>query len=217
MKLFRELKIEGSADKLVKVIEAIANNLDEGWHRDEEAEAEINSVPRYGSKLYCFSCSESEKRRASNLWLSDASLYGRLFVSNILPNKFEKLSYDEYNYILEEFCDRFVVPATKNIEVEIKLTDAEIDLKQLIEPETVEVLHRFSEDSNRLGGNYLPLSKKDWYIFLVEVHKNQVQLNTAILERWLKEEEGWPEDIVSNLVEEYEFAKSLLDCYEQHR
>ena len=216
MKLFRELKIEGSADKLVKVIEAIANNLDDGWHRDEEAEAEINSVPRYG-KLYCFSCSESEKRRASNLWLSDTSLYGRLFVSNILPNKFEKLSYDEYNYILEEFYHRFVVPASKNLELEIKLTDAEIDLKQLIEPGAVEFLHRFSENANRSIENYLPFSKENWYIFLIEVHKNQAKLNSAILERWLKEEEGLPRDIASNLVEEYEFSRNLLDYYEQYR
>jgi hypothetical protein len=220
MKVFRDLKIEGSPDKLQKVlqqvIEAIANNPDSSWRRDEEAEAKINSVPKFDSKLYCFSCSESEKRRESNLWLSHALEENRLSVSNILPQKIKELSYDEYNYILEEFSDRFLIPATKNLEVEVTLTEAEIDLKKLIEPEAVELLHRFSEADNKLGKVYLPLSKKDWYLFIVKSHKNKAQLNAEILERWLEEEEGWSEDIASNLVEEYQFARNLLDCYEKY-
>jgi len=220
MKVFRDLKIEGSPDKLQqvlqKVIEAIAHNLDGSWCRNEEAEAEINSVPKYDSKLYCFSCSESEKRRESNLWLSHAFEENRLSVSNIIPKKIRELSYDEYNYILEEFSDRFLIPATKNLEVEVTLTEAEIDLKKLIKPETVELLHKFSEEGDRFEKRYIPLNKKGWYIFLVEAHKNRAQLNTEILERWLEEEERWPEDIASNLVEEYQFARNLLDCYEKY-
>lgn len=221
MKVFRNLTIEGSQDNLEKVlervIEAIANNLDGGWRRNEEEEAEINSVPKFDSKLYCFSCSESEKRRESNLWLSHAFKENRLSVSNILPKKIRELSYDEYNYILEDFSDRFVIPATQNLEVEATLTEAEIDLKKLIEPETVEFLHRFSEDGDRFEKRYLPLSRKDWYLFLVEAHKNRASLNAEILERWLKEEEGWSEDIASNLIEEYQFARTLLDYYEQYQ
>lgn len=221
MKVFRDLKIEGSPDKLQQVlqqvIEAIANNLDDGWRRDEEAEAKINSVPKFDSKLYCFSCSESEKRRESNLWLSHALEENRLSVSNILPQKIRELSYDEYNYILEEFSDRFLIPATKNLEVEVTLTEAEIDLKKFIKPETVELLHRFSEEGDRFEKRYIPLNKKDWYIFIVEAHKNRASLNAEILERWLKEEEGWSEDIASNLVEEYQFARTILDYYEQYR
>lgn len=220
MKVFRNLSLEGSQDNLEKVlervIEAIENDPDDGWHRDKETEAKINSVPKFDSKLYCFSCSESEKRRESNLWLSHAFEENSLSVSNILPQKIRELSYDEYNYILEEFGDRFLIPATKNLEVEVTLTEAEIDLKKLIEPETVELLHRFSEADNRLGRCYLPFNKKDWYLFLVEAHKNRASLNTGILERWLEEEECWPEDIASNLVEEYQFAINLLDCYEKY-
>ena len=221
MKVFRDLKIEGSPDKLEKVleniIEAIANNLDDGWRRDEEAEAKINSVPKFDSKLYCFSCLESEKRRESNLWFSHVFEENSLSVSNIIPKKIKELSYDEYNYILEEFSDRFVIPATQNLEVRVTLTEAEIDLKKLIEPKTVELLHEFSEADNRLGRSYLPLNKKDWYLFIVETHKNRAQLNTGILERWLEEEEGWPEDIASNLVEEYQLARTILDYYEQYQ
>ena len=220
MKVFRDLKIEGSSDKLQqvlqKVIEAIANNVDGSWHRDEETEAKINSVPKFDSKLYGFSCSESEKRRESNLWLSHAFEENRLSVSNIIPKKIKELSYDEYNYILEEFSDRFLIPATKNLEVEVTLTEAEIDLKKLIKPETVELLHKFSEEGDRFEKRYIPLNKKDWYIFLVEAHKNRASLNGEILERWLKEEEGWSEDIASNLVEEYQFARTILDYYEKY-
>ncbi|MDY6805296.1 MAG: hypothetical protein SXA11_16015 [Cyanobacteriota bacterium] len=221
MKVFRNMILEGSQDNLEKVlervIEAIANNPDDGWRRNKETETKINSVPKFDSKLYCFSCSESEKRRESNLWLSHAFKENRLSVSNIVPKKIRELSYDEYNYILEEFGDLFLVPATQNLEVEVTLTEAEIDLNKLIKPETVEFLHKFSEEGNRFDKRYLPFSRKDWYLFLVEAHKNRASLNSEILERWLKEEEGWSEDIASNLIEEYQFARTLLDYYEQYQ
>jgi len=80
--------------------------------------------------MYCFSCSELEPRRACNLWLGDASDYGRLSVSNIIPKSVSQLSYDEYNYILEEFYQRFVLPASQNLKVEVNLTEAELDIRQ---------------------------------------------------------------------------------------
>lgn len=214
MKVFRNLKITGSQETLEKLIQQIENNLDQGWYRDIEAESELNFRKLYDLKMYCFSCSALDQRRACNLWLGDdASDYGRLSVSNIIPKSVSQLSYDQYNYILEEFYQRFILPASQNLKVEVNLTEAELDIRQFMKPETAAILHNFSTNAHNLD----PINEVRWYNFLVAAHKDQVPLDSSTLERWLREQEGWSEDIALELAESYESGRSLLAYYDAVR
>ncbi|MBD1878196.1 hypothetical protein [Coleofasciculus sp. FACHB-T130] len=217
MKVFRDLKLTGQPETLQEVIQKIEKILDNGWYKDTQAEAELNSRQVYDLTMYCFSCSETEARRASSLWFGDPQ-YGKLSVSNIVPQKVSELSYDEYNHILEEFFNRFVVPALKGMEeVIIDWTDPEFDLEESASPEGAFFLLKFSEAANKSTAASHPMDEERWYAFLVAAHKNNAALDSSNLVRWLREEGGWSEDIAFKLAAQYESARSLLNYYDRSK
>jgi hypothetical protein len=214
MKLFRELKITGNPETLERVIENIEKSLDNGWSRDRQAEAEVNDDESSPLKRYCFSCTEVECRPGSRLWIS-GPWYGRLFVFNIIPTTVLQLSYDEYNSILAEFYGQFVVSAIQGMDVEISLTDGDLSLEKLMSPKTIEILRKFTQESPHYKGSVM-INQELWYNFLVAAHKDDAKLDPDTLEHWLREDEGWSEDMAFKLAEQYDSARLLLDYYDTH-
>ncbi len=84
-------------------------------------------------------------------------------------------------------------------------------------PQSVQrlLLHQFSAAANKGTGSAHPYDKRRWFDFLIEAYKSGASLDSYTLRRWLIEEENWPDELATNLVEEYEFARSLLTQFDQ--
>ena len=74
-------------------------------------------------------------------------------------------------------------------------------------------LKSFSNNANM--STLHPLDSERWRKFLLLAHKDKVDLDAQILTRWLVEEWRWPEDRAFDLAVEYEFARELLDDYDE--
>lgn len=212
MKVFRELELYGSQSDLIEGIKAIEKRLDAGWVRNTEREEKISTVA--SGTNYCFTCSKDGDREAASLWFSyqdDTTLY----VSNIVPEEIRELSYDQYNLIIEEFYEQFVKPMTDQLGLEHLLTADAKQIEDWISKETAEKLRHFSKAANKSTGSSHPLDQQRWLVFLVSAHKENAQLDTHTLMRWLIETEGWFEEAASELGIEYEFARSLLKFYDE--
>jgi hypothetical protein len=83
-----------------------------------------------------------------------------------------------------------------------------------VSKETAQLLHHFSVLANKSTGATHPSDERRWFEFIGAAHREDASLDDRTLERWLREEEDWPEDVASELAAEYEKARSLLKFYD---
>jgi hypothetical protein len=58
------------------------------------------------------------------------------------------------------------------------------------------------------------MDRERWFDFLIALHRSGENPDVGLLERWLVEDEQWPDDIASELVSEYELARDLLSRFD---
>jgi hypothetical protein len=209
VKTFRSFTIDaGLAAPLAMVF--IEGNLDGGWYRDKKTES--HTKPFEILPMYCFACEETEERRSASMWLGQSN-NGQLYVSNIFPQGSPKLSPEEYNYITQDFLDRFVKPAKQVFSIKVDIVETECSLEDLVTRDIFNRLDTFSVAANKSSISH-PLDQKRWNAFIVETHKNNVEIETSVLEAWLVKD-GWPENLASKLVSQYESGRELLAYYEK--
>jgi hypothetical protein len=209
MKVFQDLILKGTAEKLKECIAAIEERLSDGWTRSCGLEREAGLVDF--DPMYCFSCSSRENRPACDLWIASRSST-RLYVSNIVPQDRSSLTYDQYNAVLREFLDRFAQAAADSTGVEVELGNANPQLEDFLSVTTAAALRAFSSHANR--SILHSLDHERWNRFLSNAHRDQSSLSSDMLRRWLVDEEKWPEDIANELVIEYDQGRRLLETYE---
>jgi hypothetical protein len=209
MRVFRELSIEGKPEALQQILDKIRGSLTDGWTRVTLDEKQRKFL---GPDLYGFHCARKEDRPEASLWICQSGPE-RLHVSNIVPAHQAKLDYDEYNAILQEFYQRFVKPAVAHTGAKATLTEDEVSIEKWLTGESARRLHQFSKAANK--GALHPLDEERWLRFLVAAHKERSTLDPRTLQRWLEEEEGWPEMHAQILAAEYEQARSLLNVYDE--
>jgi hypothetical protein len=214
MKVFREMEIKGSGTALMELIASIEKMLDRGWSRDHEREEKVNSG--VSTPMYCFSCTEGPNREAAALWLAWRGS-DTLYIANIIPQRLDQLSFDQYNVVAEEFYDHFAKPAAERLGLEHVISSAEKNIEDWVSTSTASKLMTFSRAANKQTGSSHPLDQQRWMDFLVAAHTEATTLDSTTLARWLVENEGWPEDVAYDLSVEYEFGRSLLEFYDEHR
>lgn len=163
-------------------------------------------------KYYCFSCSETDRRPGSDLWLYQKTT-SEMLVTNIIPTGKRRLDYDEYNFIIKEFHDRFLRPAALRAGTKPSLSPDQSSIEEWVSPDTAQLLHTYSVLANKSSGVSHPDDEVRWHRFLVAAHEERSALDAGTLGRWLEEEEGWPEEAASDLALKYEAARSVLDFY----
>ena len=216
MKNYGELIIDtgsGTIEHTIKAMETGLLNVT-GWRRNLELEG--NVAPRMDSTLYCFSCTATNLRPA-DLWLSTSSGGHSLRVTNIvpLPSRPERLTYDEYNAILEDFAKRVVEPCGATG----KLSISTIRLEDLLGTHAAQCLHDFARCANKDTGSAHPDDQALWHSFIISAYRDSLQkkkngLSAPLLARWLNEDAGFPESIASELAVDYENSLALLHHYE---
>ncbi len=136
-------------------------------------------------------------------------------VANIVPLEIRELSVACYNDVLNDFVDRIVEPASNDSRFLMNLGKREHHLTHWTSEEAADALHRFSVTANKSTGSSHPADRRRWFEFIFAAHSARSRLDTDILARWLTEVEGWPSEIVEDLMIQYEFGISLLTEYDR--
>jgi hypothetical protein len=218
VKVYQELAIgpltETQEDQLIL---RIVGQLSGGWSRDVAREEEMRR--QIVEKLYCFACTAQGERKAASLYLAHPGYpSGALLrVSNIVPSEIRELGYDQYNYILREFHGNFVKPAGDALDIRVELSSPEQTLESWLGQQSAGLLRAFSHGANKSTGSSHPMDRRRWLDFLIAIHRAREDLDSGLLERWLVEEERWPDDIASDLISQFEFSQDLLRRFENAR
>ena len=99
-----------------------------------------------------------------------------------------------------------------SVGVQVELASPDFRIDDVLSASAVQALRGFSSLANRSVLH--PLDRERWNRFLGMAHREQALLTSDMLQRWLVEEEKWPEDKAFDLTVEYEHARGLLKTYE---
>lgn len=217
MKVFQDLGIGPlSAEQEHKLVELVEARFDkEDWYRDKERENDLRRSGLPG--VYCFVCSNKLDRQRAALILAPKEKGDphTLYVSNIVPADVSELDYDQYNQILREFHDNFVVPVAGDLNIALELSAPDTTIENVLSPKSLGLLKSFSGAANKSTGSSHPMDRKRWFDFLINLHRSGESPDEGLLARWFVEEERWSEDRVRKLIIEYEFARGLLNQYDR--
>ena len=209
MKVYRNVAFRGTLQTLEKFIADVELRLSDGWARNHARESEVRRAAL--GPMYCFSFTAAGDRGAGELWLATWS-DGSLYVSNIVADPYWPLTSDQYNAIVQEFHDRFTRPAAEAVGVKVELGNPDPQIEDYLSPRATTLLRRFSGLANRAILH--PRDREHWNEFLAATHREDAPLEASMLQRWLIEDEKWPEDEAIKLAIEYEHARDLLGVYE---
>jgi hypothetical protein len=209
MQVFRELLIRGEPDQLAATFDSIVESLSGDWTRDAETEGRLHGAALDRHDVYCFHCEKQGSRRAATLFLM-AKDSGTYSIANIVPDEEPKLSYAQYNRILEDFVKHLILPAVARTRALVEMTEPEADLERWVSPETAEKLRGFCGVANKRSGSSHPIDRELWYEFIVSAHREGAEFDASTLARWLHEAGGWDEVWSDKLAAEYAFARGLL-------
>ena len=116
---------------------------------------------------------------------------------------------------MREFHDRFALPAANKAGVKVELGNPDPQIEDFLSGPTARLLRTFSSAANKAVLH--PLDRKRWNEFLTAAYREGASLDPSVLERWLIEEEKWPEAKAIQLIIEYEHARDLLETYESQQ
>jgi len=213
VKVLRDLKLGVPSVQVEDLIARLEARLDDGWSRDREAEPSPERQP-YDIRFFYFVCNKKAEREPALLSLVQ-DRDGSIYVSNIVPKDKQHLSWNEYNYILEEFHDRFVKPVAEELHLKVVFTADEQTIEDWVSKESAEKLRYFSRAANKSTGSSHPLDEQRWFDFIVSVAQKNDHLDAPRLRQWLIEN-GWTEDIAHELSSDYEKGIALLKYYRSH-
>lgn len=214
LEVFKDLTIDGVSAELDAFIDAATAELPSAWSRDEERENQLKKTA-FSSDEYQFTFS-----RVASGGIPAVSLFmirsgTSLKATNIVPKEVGSLSRVQYNTILDEFVERVARPVANRFNLTIELTPDHLPITHWLSEDAARRLKSFSGAANKATGSSHPSDFKRWTAFLIQAHREHTNLDTETLQRWLIEEEGWPEDRAVDLAKEFEFARDLLRAYDE--
>lgn len=147
------------------------------------------------------------------IWTYD---YGTLLKTfNIIPSNSNRLSKEEYNYLLNEFVRLFINRTAADYHAVISMTKPVLELMDYVEQDVYDALVLFSEMANKSTGHSHPCDERRWCDFILLSASKERRLSADYLEGWLMDH-GWSSEMASELGIDYEYGLTLLD-YEHHR
>jgi hypothetical protein len=210
MKEYRDLTISGTRERLIATVAEIEKALNSGWSRAKQIEEERRpSTGLTPDQLrFCFTCTPTPYRKGAHLVLmSDPE--NNLRLTNIVPDELGRLTHDEFNYILEEFLQKFAKPAAARTGVMIETSSGVVTIDDWFSAETATKLRRFLELAH--GSTSRSEDYELWKAFLVSAHREDAKVHGDLLRRWLKEEAGCDEYYAETLASEYQSSQEILE------
>jgi hypothetical protein len=215
MEVFRDLFISGSMDQLTAIMDEVERSLPPGWTRDRATEDDLKNGTPTKTTYYCFVTGGDETLSATIFIV--ASALDTLHVSNIISRTKDRLTYGEYNAILEDFHDRVVRPCAERVGAKVELTSDRADLSRWLSDSALKKLRSFTATANKSTGSAHPLDQERWIDFIVTAHRDKSRLDASTLRRWLIEVGCWFPEVADQLASEYEFGGEILTYTEGPR
>lgn len=213
LEVHKELQIEGEQQQLEALVQGITDRLRPLWIRTSDREDELAALDR-SRRIYVFKSDRVGNRPAVSLFL--ALYHGTLSVTNIVPQDPGSLTTSEYNAILDDFAAE-IRPLLEASGPRMIVTSDRRDITHWVSEDTARRLRSFSRMANKGTGSGHPLDFGRWAEFLIAAHQERSTLDAYTLQRWLIEEEHWPEEKAIELAGEFEFARELLKAYDSRR
>ncbi len=216
MKTFKDLTIKSSLEKLISLVEKlqISDSSDFKFVSDK-SEDYAKMIGKKTNEVLTFE-SPVIKGAIAFVWMVVGE-ENDLRITNITPNKSGQLSIEQYNSILDSFYDKVIKP---NIDENYHVV-LSTDTKTIVDyagKEVAEKLQVWIKSANKSTLNTHPLDFERWASFLITAHKNESELTTSQLEKFLVDEIGISEErLVSKIVIDYEYGRELLNEYDKHR
>ena len=135
---------------------------------------------------------------------------GHFVIQNIVPDAsiVSEIPVELYVRILKEFDELIAEPAAEALSGLTVIGTSEHSLKDYFSREAIRLLKFFCKTSN--WSSHHPLDQKKWLAFLLYIHRNEENVHCDIFRACLRDT-GWcPDNDISQLVREYDFAMQLL-------
>lgn len=211
IEVFQDLTIASSTSQMAALEKLLIARAQAPWrHRTKE----ISEPQEHGTVLF-MEREEDTTLPAARLvlWPSEVGYS----VMNVVPLKVGQLDRATYNALLQEFTEQVAVPAATGLKLSAKLSRQWQSIDEWFSPSTAQALRRFSNSANKSTGASHPRDQERWMDFLISAHHDGGDIDSDLLYRWLQEVEGWQEDVAGDLLMNYDFARTLLGHYDQHR
>lgn len=218
MELYQNLKIilnpdcPGFQKVLINLVETT-----EGWCIRQDIQDNFDKKGLFKDrKVICVQTPEYQfenKTIQGVIWTYDFGAY--LETHNIIPITQGRLHQKEYNFLLNEFVNIFVTKTAADFHADVLLSNPILDLKDHVIKEVIDALVLFSDLANKSTGNTHPMDFARWCDFILISSRNVPRLSVEYLEGWLVDN-GWSEEMASELGLNYEYSLGLLD-YEHGR
>jgi len=216
MKRRQQLFIKGSKEAVQSVLTAMGKNLPKGWEREKEFEEMLQeSMPGQWLPPVCYVCTRQGQREAALVSLSETQESDGVGVLNIAPIDMEEMNNTQYNTVLMDFFNQVVKPAASNQPVDVLLSSDEYDMAQSLGAKVLALLEAFSSQCDKDTGPIQHEDHQRWLGFLIATHRERADLQPDLLSSWLIDEGKWPAEMANDLAVEYEFARSLLEAYDE--
>lgn len=215
IEVFRDLSVHGDRDQRSALRRALIESAVAPWSVDLERSEEVRLTGLADEDVILFRCEANARHPAAGLtfWGTSDGYY----VPNITPTETGRLSFEQYNAVLDEFLTELLEPIASRYGFSIKTTKQEQGLDDWVNEEVALALRRFSSAANKSSGAGHPSDQRRWYAFIVASHSHRRKLNPDQLSRWLCEVDGWDEDTAHDLAGDFESALSLLRFYDSER
>lgn len=211
IEVFQDLMIASSTSQMAALEKLLITRAKAPWrHRAEE----ISEPQEHGTVLF-MEREEDTTLPAARLvlWPSEVGYS----VMNVVPLKVGQLDRATYNALLQEFTEQVAVPAATGLKLSAKLSRQWQSIDEWFSPSTAQALRRFSNSANKSTGASHPRDQERWMEFLISAHHDGSDIDSDLLYRWLHEVAGWQEESAGDLLMNYDFARTLLGHYDQHR
>jgi len=214
VEVFQDLKLLGPENRRSELRIAIIDFASPPWRFDLERSQEIAKNSTLKADVLAFRRDKSDDLPAASLTLWETD--GGYYVPNVVPVEYGQLNYAQYNKILNDFLEKIILPTAPLFGFRIETTPDHQNLEDWISKETANRLRTFSAAANKSTGASHPMDQKRWFEFIISAHRNNADLDTERLARWLNEVENWDEESAYRLAGNYENARQLLKHYDQN-
>ncbi|WP_331375560.1 hypothetical protein [Sinorhizobium chiapasense] len=215
IEVFRDLSVHGDREQRGALRNALIEGAVAPWSVDLERSEEMRLAGLTDEDVLLFTCEQNAHHPEAGLtfWGTADGYY----VPNITPLNVGRLSFAQYNAVLDEFLHNLLEPIAARHGFSIKTTKEEQGLDDWVNVEVASALRRFSAAANKSTGAGHPSDQRRWYAFIVASHSHRRKLDPDQLSRWLSEVDGWDEDTAHRLAGDFENALSLLRFYDGER
>ena len=212
LEVFQELSLHHPAG-LEAARSAVLAHLGHGWVHSPQRE---DNQDRRDVDMIALERLETSKSPGVALWMS-AREDSRYWVSNVVPLKNGELGISGYNMALRDFANNVLKRACRETELSFELSKADKTIEDWAGEHCAAILRSFSNLANKSTGRSHPLDGKRWFLFLLAAHRENSELESDKLARWLIEAEGWPQETAYDLASEYDLSRTLLKLHDKSR